>query len=170
MYTFLIKLDFYPYYRLPSIGELELMSQDIQNSYYQSSKDNLLNDILWSNIFYKMKTLNQELSIQNLDNLSIRGTPKKLTTKEFDRVSGAIGYPKLIHSDIYLTNRSILSNKIKDFCLDTSKSYNTYIKAQTALDCLQSKIKQNMSIHNEKDYDTANSFLRSLEYAVRQLI
>jgi len=58
MKNFLITLDFYPYYRLPNLSEIDLLNESAKQSYQATQKEDMLYQILWSAIFIKMKELN----------------------------------------------------------------------------------------------------------------
>lgn len=167
MNNFLIHLDFYPYYRLPSEGELDHLNIEIQQNYLIAKQNNTLNDILWSAIYFKMKKINTDIAYE----LPQHGTPRKLDTKKFNTKTGDINYPSTILDTIFSFERSVLNNKIKDFCLDSKKTFSTYSKAQWAIDLFQKSIKNYYSRHNNSEiYNYNINFLRSLEYEIRKLI
>lgn len=167
MKTFLITLDFYPYYRLPNLSEVDLLSDSAKQSYQETQKEEMLHQALWSAIFVKMKELNK----LNIQCLPIRGVPKRLSLTDFNNKTGQIKYPIIFNDPTILLEISRVNIKIKDFCMDKDKTYGTYEKAQNAISILHDKIKYYMSIrNNDLLYDEGSNFLRSLEYEIRKLI
>ncbi len=167
MKTFLITLDFYPYYRLPNLSEVDLLNDTAKQSYQETQKEEMLHQALWSAIFVKMKELNQ-IGIQCVP---IRGTPRRLSSKEFDNKTGEINYPIIFNDPNISLEVSRVNIKIKDFCIDKYKTYGTYEKAQNAINILHDKIKSCMNIEdNDLLYGEGSNFLRSLEYEIRKLI
>jgi DNA-directed RNA polymerase beta' subunit len=167
MKTFLIALDFYPYYRLPNLSETDLLNETAKESYQETQKEDMLNQALWSAIFVKMKELNR-LSVQCLP---IRGVPKRLNSTDFNKKTGEIKYPIVFNDPTIILEISRVNIKVKDFCIDKDKEYATYEKAQNAISILHDKIKYYMSVSDDDLlYGEGSSFLRSLEYEIRKLI
>jgi len=157
MKNFLITLDFYPYYRLPNMSEVDLLDECAKQSYQATQKEDILYQILWSAIFVKMKEVNQ-IGVQCLP---IRGVPRRLKPKDFNNITGEIKYP-IVFNDLNISLEiSRINIKIKDFCLDKEKTYGTYEKAQNAINILHDKIQL---------CSEGSNFLRSLEYEIRKLI
>jgi hypothetical protein len=167
MKTFLIALDFYPYYRLPNLSEVNMLNELAKKSYKETQKEEMLNQTLWSAIFVKMKELNP-IAIQCVP---IRGTPRRLKSKEFNNKTGEINYPIIFNDPNISLEVSRVNIKVKDFCIDKDKTYITYEKAQGAINILHDKIKDYMHIKSDDLlYDEGSHFLRSLEYEIRKLI
>lgn len=167
MKTFLIALDFYPYYRLPNLSEVDLLDDTAKKSYQETQKEEMLHQALWSAIFVKMK----ELNLIGIQCVPIRGAPKRLNSKEFNNKTGEINYPIIFNDPNISLEVSRVNIKIKDFCMDKDKKYGTYEKAQNAINILYDKIKSYMNIKdNDLLYVEGSGFLRSLEYEIRKLI
>lgn len=164
---FLIQLDFYPYYRLPSTGEVDLFTKEIQNRYNEAKNSDLLKPMLWTQIFFKMKDINR--SMTSID-MPIKGAPKKLTSDIFDTNTGIIKYHQIFQENIFNHERDIASNKIKDFCLDQNKTYITYEKSQIAIDNLLMKLNMVYSKHDTEVCVGGVNFIHSLEYMLRRII
>lgn len=165
MTTFLISLSFYPYYRLPSTGEIKYLTIDQQKSYLSAQKEDILNDILWSAIYFKMKDLNKCLA----PDIPTRGTPKRLGQNTFNKITGEIYYPDALIDDSFVFYCSVLNNKIQDFCCK-EKTFSNYINAQKSIDSFQQFLKRYYESNNQDQYFCINNFLRSLEYELRLLI
>lgn len=168
MRKFLIKLEFYPFYRLPSLGEIDSLDKEALHDYHTAKEADILNEHLWTEIFNTMKFLNS--GIRNITTLPIKGTPRPLDPTIFNRSNGVVIYPKLLTHDIYAQNLSILNNKLRDFCCDNQKTYITYAKTQRAIDNLFYQLQDNIAKYQPEEYSNSINFMRSLEYAIRKLI
>jgi hypothetical protein len=174
--NFLIVMDFYPYYRLPSTGELETLSLDAKEKYLDAQKKQTLYPMLWTEIFFKMQDINRDdacivLTTQDkVVELPTKGAPRRLKATDFDKSIGKVMYPVSLSKPIYDYERCVLNNKLKDFCTENPKMYITYEKVQVALYSIENKFKDSESDTNNTTYWQSVNFIHSLEYEVRKLI
>lgn len=181
MKSFLIPLNFYPYYRLPSYGEINLLNAIALKEYEEARKSNMLNQILWTEIYFKMRELNREyrkkekdsiqkpLTKERIRDLAKKGLPRRLNTKEFNPNNGKIIYPIVLTDSIFEEEIKSINLTIIEFIKSEPKKYNDYEKAQAAIDILQHKLKENVHKYNAGLYGQAATFLKSLEYEIRLL-
>jgi hypothetical protein len=182
MRTFLIPLNFYPYYRLPSYAELNLLNARALVEYEEARKANMLNQILWTEIFFKMREMNREyrkkekeaiqkpLTKERIKELARKGAPRRLSKEEFDTITGKINYPIVLTDSIFSWEVDNVNFTVSKFVTTAQRKYNDYELAQKAIDKLQESLKENVSKYNGGLYGRAANFLRSLEYELRLLV
>lgn len=181
MRSFLIPLNFYPYYRLPSYGELNLLNAKALVEYEEARKANMLNQILWTEIFFKMRETNREyrkkekeaiqkpLTKERIKELARKGAPRRLSKDEFNTSTGHISYPIVLTDSIFSWEIDNVNYAVEKFVLSPKRKYNDYEVAQKAIDKLQEALKENVGKYNGGMYGRAANFLRSLEYELRLL-
>lgn len=182
MRSFLIPLSFYPYYRLPSYGETNLLNARALQEYEEAKKANMLNQILWTEIYFKMREMNREyrkkekeaiqkpLTKERIKELARKGAPRRLSKEEFDITTGIINYPIILTDSIFENDIEHVNSSVIKFVTAPNKKYNDYEIAQKAIDQLQYNLKENVSKYNGGLYGRAANFLRSLEYELRLLV
>ena len=169
MRNFLISLNHYPYFRLPTQEEISSFSNETKKQYEYAESSGLLKDMLSTEIFFKMKELNR--SIGTYSNSPIKGIPRILSNQDFDILTGTINYPLILLEVIYDKPRSIMNNKIKDFCNEkNNKTCITYCKAQKAINTLIDLLQDNRQQYDTENFSYTINFLHSLEYALRKNI
>lgn len=182
MRSFLIPLNFYPYYRLPTYAETNLLNAKALTEYEEARKANMLNQILWTEIYFKMREINREyrkkeeealnkkpLTKERIKELARRGAPRRLSKEEFDPATGQIKYPLVLTDSIFESEIQTVNSAVIKYTTSPIKKYNDYEIAQKAIDNLQEVLKENVSKYNSGLYGRASSFLKSLEYEVRLL-
>lgn len=183
MRSFLIPLNFYPYYRLPSQGETNLLNAQALKEYEEAKKQNILNQILWTEIFFKMREINREyrkkeeealnkkpLTKERIKELARKAAPRRLTEKEFNPINGKIFYPIVLTDNIFEENVKEVNINVEKFIAQTEKKYETYEAAQKAIDKLQELLRKNVNEYESGLYGKASSFLKSLEHELRLLV
>lgn len=182
MRSFLIPLNFYPYYRLPTYAETNLLNAKALTEYEEARKANMLNQILWTEIYFKMRELNREyrkkeeeahkkpLTKERIKEIARKGAPRRLSKEEFDTTTGIIKYPLVLTDSIFDSNIQEVNKYVIQYVTSSNKKYNDYEIAQKAIDNLQDALKENVSKYNSGLYGRASSFLRSLEYELRLLV
>jgi len=183
MKSFLIPLNFYPYYRLPNPGEINLLNAQAQVEYETARKQNILNQLLWTEIFFKMRETNREyrkkeeealnkkpLTKERIKELARKASPRRLTEKEFNSATGKIYYPIVLTDSIFNEDKQNLNIFVEKFINETEKQYQTYEDAQKAINKLQELLKENVSNYESGLYGKASSFLKSLEHELRLLV
>ena len=168
MRNFLISLNHYPYFRLPTQEEISSFSNETKKQYEYAESSGLLKDMLSTEIFFKMKELNR--SIGTYSNFPIKGIPRILSDQDFNILTGTINYPPILLEVIYDKPRSIMNNKIKDFCNENDKTCTTYCKAQKAINTLIDLLQENYQKYDTENFSYTINFLHSLEYALRKNI
>lgn len=181
MRSFLIPLNYYPYFRLPNQGEINLLNAQAMHEYEEARKANMLNQLLWTEIFFKMRELNREyrkkehdaihkpLTKERIKELARKAGPRKLSLQDFDPSTGKINYPIVLTDNIFEQDVEKVNNAVEKFVKAESKSYNDYEQAQNAIDELQENLKKNVKKYNAGMYGQAATFLQSLEYELRLL-
>lgn len=181
MRSFLVPLNIYPYYRLPNPGEVNLLNAMALTEYEEAKKANMLNQILWTEIFFKMRELNRTyrkkekdtiqkpLTKERIKDIARKSAPRRLNEDEFNKNTGEIKYPIVLTDSIFSADIEAVNATIKKFIEAESKKYNDYESAQKAIDKLQDSLKENVSKYNSGLYGRASTFLQSLEYELRLL-
>lgn len=182
MRSFLIPINYYPYYRLPNAGEVNLLNAQAQVEYEEARKQNMLNQLLWTEIFFKMRELNREhrkkekdaiqkpLTKERIKELAKKRLPRELSVEEFNKQTGEIKYPLVLTDIIFDEERELVNIKVKEYCILEEKTFQPYEQAEKAIHSLQEKLIENVKKYDSGMYAKATSFLKSLQYHIRHLI
>lgn len=179
MIPYFIPLNYYPYYRLPTLAEINKFNAEAMLAYEEAKSKNMLNKLLWTETYFKMREINREARKKEKDpavdnerakRLAKKAAPRPLTEEQFDKSTGNIKFPIVLKDDIFQTYRINLQYKIKEFIKLEDKDYESYNSLRRSIEFLLDILKNNAKKYEMAEYGQAKTFLESLLYEVLKLV
>lgn len=179
MIPYFIPIDYYPYYRLPTLEELNKLNAEAMVAYEEAKSKNILNRLLWTETYFKMREINREARKKEqkpaIDNekakkIAKNAAPRPLTQEQFNKDTGKIKFPIVLKDNIFQTYRINLQYQLKEFIRLEDKDYDSYHSLIRSIEFLLNLLKDNAKKYNMGEYGQAKSFLESLLYEVLKLV
>lgn len=179
MLPYLIPINYYPYYRLPTIGEVNKLNAQAMIAYEEAKSKNILNKLLWTEIYFKMREINRETRKNERDppvdnerakRLAKKAAPRPLTPEQFNKTTGEIKFPIILKDKIFQTYRINLEYQLKEFVRLEDKDYESYHSLKRSIEFITDILKDNVKKYEMAEYGQAKTFLESLSYEVLKLV
>lgn len=179
MIPYFIVLDYYPYYRLPTLEELNKLNAEAMIAYEEAKSKNILNRLLWTETYFKMREINREarkkessppVDKDRANRLAKKAAPRPLTDEEFDKNSGSIKVPIILKDYTFRTYVIDLQYELSQFVRSKDKEYEPYIRIVRGIDFLMVMLKDNAGKYEYAEYGEAKTYLESLRYEVLKLV
>lgn len=179
MIPYFIRLNYYPYYRLPTLAEINKMNAEAMIAYEEAKSKNMLNKLLWTETYFKMREINREARKKEADppvdnerakRLAKKAAPRPLTEDQFDKTTGVIKFPIVLKDKIFQTHRINLEYQLKEFIRQEDKEYDSYNSLRRSIEFLTNMLKENANNYPSAEYGKARTFLDSLLYEVLKLV
>lgn len=179
MIPYFISLNYYPYYRLPTLEELNKLNAEAMIAYEEAKSKNMLNRLLWTETYFKMREINREARKKEqgpaVDNetakrIAKNAAPRPLTQEQFNRVTGEVKFPIVLKDNVFQTYRINLQYQLKEFVRLQDKDYDSYNSLRRSIEFLSNLLKENVKKYEMGEYGQAKTFLESLLYEVLKLV
>jgi hypothetical protein len=179
MISYFIPINYYPYYRLPTMAEINKFNAEAMVAYEEAKSKNILNKLLWTETYFKMREINKGERKKEADppvdherakRLAKKAAPRPLSEEQFDKVSGAAKFPIVLKDNIFQTHRINLEYQLKEFVRQEDKDYDSYNSLRRSIEFITSMLKENSNKYEAAEYGKARTFLDSLLYEVLKLV
>lgn len=179
MLPYLVPIHHYPYYRLPTEGEVNKLNAEAAIAYEEAKSKNILNRLLWTETYFKMREINREARNKEKDppvdnerakRLAKKAAPRPLTQEQFDKTTGEVKFPIVLKDKIFQTYRINLQYQLKTFVRLEDKDYESYHNLRRSIEFIADMLKDNVKKYEMAEYGQAKTFLESLLYEVAKLV
>lgn len=179
MIPYLVPINHYPYYRLPTEGEVNKLNAEAMIAYEEAKSRNILNRLLWTETYFKMREINREarkierdppVDNERAKRLAKKAAPRPLTEEEFNKNTGEVKFPIVLKDKNFQTYRINLQYQLKTFVQLENKDYESYNSLRRSIEFLLNMLKDNAKKYEMAEYGQAKTFLESLLYEVLKLV
>lgn len=146
-----------------AINMTQAQSQEIQNKQANTAA------------YFNMRSMNQAAvakeqgpppSSEQMARMAADGAPQRLTTAQWDPISGKVNWPDLLQEDTFADLRAQIESLLALQTLQGRLGYTQHKDALTATNAMFKKLRAEISAVSPEDYTESRSFLTSLTYTL----